>query len=61
MRMGRKYIDTRKQVYPLSIGCEHCDGEKSPLVRNDTDEGRGHICPWCDDDAYNDDAIRTRT
>ncbi len=50
--VGRRYVDcrTRKTWLDLDIGgrreCEHCDGERSLLVREDS--LRGNICPPCD-------------
>lgn len=50
--IGRRYVDcrTRKTWLGLDIGsrreCEHCDGERSPLVRED--HLRGNVCPPCD-------------
>lgn len=51
-RHGRRYVDclTRKTWMGLDVGgrreCEHCDGERSPLVREDS--LRGNVCPPCD-------------
>lgn len=49
----RHYRDSRKRtcdygdLVDLPIHeCEHCDGERSPLVRED--HLRGHVCPDCD-------------
>lgn len=43
----RTYQDTRESSYPACQQCEHCDGEKSPLVR--VDALRGRVCPVCDE------------
>ena len=48
-----RYRDSRKRTrdygdlvdLPIHT-CEHCDGEHSPLVREDP--LRGHVCPSCD-------------
>lgn len=51
-KFGRHYVDSRKRETFLGIdirarhACEHCDGERSPLVREDL--LRGHTCPPCD-------------
>lgn len=42
----RKYYDCTKQFYPDCMPCEHCDGERSDMVREDTTRGR--VCPLCD-------------
>ncbi len=50
--IGRQYVDcrTRKTWLGLDLGsrreCEHCDGERSLLVREDA--LRGNVCPPCD-------------
>jgi len=50
--MRRRYVDSRTPETFLGVyvrarrECEHCDGERSPLVRED--RLRGYICPLCD-------------
>jgi hypothetical protein len=45
-------VDTRGRSYGRAIGqigpqdCEHCDGERSTMVR--FDELRGYVCQPCD-------------
>lgn len=34
------------RIVGITLPCEHCDGERSPLVR--FDELRGRVCPPCD-------------
>ena len=52
LRFGRRYNDSRMPETFLGLAirarreCEHCDGERSLLVREDS--LRGHICPPCD-------------
>jgi hypothetical protein len=46
---GRTYFDSRTTSYGMLVGslaCEHCDGERQRLVRND--HLRGWVCPPCD-------------
>jgi hypothetical protein len=45
---GREYRETDGPgIYtPHGTGCEHCDSERSTLVR--IDRLRGHVCPPCD-------------
>jgi hypothetical protein len=43
---GREYYESRGIIWPLGLGCEHCDCERSSLVRVDCT--RGQICPDCD-------------
>lgn len=44
----RNYYDHTRVYSPHGFsGCEHCDAEKSNLVRVDYD--RGQVCPVCDD------------
>lgn len=45
--MTRRYHDTTDKPMPAGQQCEHCDGERSPLVRRDY--LRGLVCPECDD------------
>jgi hypothetical protein len=51
-RYGRHYSDCHQpetflgQHLRTRHECEHCDGERSLLVREDA--LRGHICPPCD-------------
>jgi Zn finger protein HypA/HybF involved in hydrogenase expression len=48
----RRYVDSRKGATWMGIylraipECEHCDGERGHMVRED--RLRGHICPDCD-------------
>jgi hypothetical protein len=46
---GRRYFDSWTTPYGslvCSPSCEHCDGERSRLVRED--HLRGWVCPPCD-------------
>lgn len=57
--MKRVYFDvTAEGVYwPNTWPCEHCDGERSNLVRHDF--LRGNVCPPCDsslDEMFEEDA-----
>jgi hypothetical protein len=45
-RNRHTYREIGGLCFPLSIGCEHCDTEKSTLVRVSTI--RGQVCPVCD-------------
>jgi hypothetical protein len=56
--MKRRYFDcltTSHGPYCSSPQCEHCDGERSLMVREDY--LRGWICPLCDsslDEMFNE-------
>jgi len=46
---GRHYFDSWTTPFgalACSPACEHCDGERSRLVRKD--DLRGWVCPHCD-------------
>ena len=50
--IGRRYVAALEPETFLGLyvrprcACEHCDGERSPLVR--VDALRGNVCPPCD-------------
>jgi hypothetical protein len=45
--IGRSYYETTGRFWPACQMCEHCNGERSTLVRSDY--LRGLVCPGCDD------------
>lgn len=63
MKRKRTYEDGASEAMRMahcrdprgSCICEHCDGERSSMVRHD--ELRGWVCQWCDsalDEMYAD-------
>lgn len=57
----RRYFDSLTTPYGMRVcspSCEHCDGERSSLVRRD--DLRGWVCPPCDsalDEMFEEDSF----